>query len=108
VCASLASKAIACWGNNQNGQLGNGGNTGPVICGGLCNSTPAAPKGLTGTGRLGGIADLESDVTGHDIGYFAITTAGGVDFWGFGDFGRGMFASFPPNDLVRYATPAAE
>jgi alpha-tubulin suppressor-like RCC1 family protein len=109
VCAALSSGAVACWGNNTFGGLGNGTNTGPIICG-ACNATPALAKGLTGTGPLGAVTTLVSnDVnrTGYG-GYYAVTTTGGLDFWGSGLQFTGLFTTYPQDDPSKYATPAAE
>jgi alpha-tubulin suppressor-like RCC1 family protein len=47
-CALLGDGSARCWGHNMSGQLGDGTNTGPEMCGGLylCSSTPVAVSGL--------------------------------------------------------------
>jgi alpha-tubulin suppressor-like RCC1 family protein len=109
VCAALSSGAVACWGNNTFGGLGNGTNTGPISCG-ACNPTPALAKGLNGTGPLGAVTALVSnDVNRSGYGgYYAVTAPGGVDFWGSGIQFTGLFTTYPPDDPAKYATPAAE
>jgi len=105
----LSSGAVACWGNNTFGGLGNGTNTGPIICG-ACNATPSIAKGLTGTGPLGAVDQLVSNDVNRvgGGGYYAVTSTGGVDFWGSGTQFTGVFGTYPQNDPSRYATPAAE
>ena len=109
VCAVLTSNGVVCWGNNSLGELGNGTNTGPDSCG-PCNSTPGTPKGMGGKGVLGGTAQLipdEVNATGG-AGYYAVTTTGGVDFWGAGTNAQGLFGVYAFQDVAKYATPAAE
>jgi alpha-tubulin suppressor-like RCC1 family protein len=109
VCAVLSSGAVVCWGNNTFGGLGNGTNIGPLICG-ACNATPSIAKGLTGTGPLGAVDQLVSNDVNRvgGGGYYAVTSTGGVDFWGSGTQFTGVFGTYPQNDPSRYATPAAE
>ena len=57
-CAVLATGAVDCWGNNENGQLGNGTNTGPDTCGAgavPCHKTPGVVSNInTATGVSAG------------------------------------------------------
>jgi hypothetical protein len=52
------------------------------------------------------VSDEANQVGG--AGYYAVTTTGGVDFWGAGTNATGLFATYPFQDVARYATPAAE
>ena len=80
-CALLTSGEVDCWGYGYDGELGNGtfytsGNEG--------SATPVAVEGVGGTGRLTGVTSLVSDSSG----YCALLTSGGVDCWGFVEFGE--------------------
>jgi hypothetical protein len=84
-CAILTSAEVDCWGQNGDGQLGNGTNGGPEACafGLACSTTPLA-TGITATG-------LAAD-SGQDPGYCAVLTDGTVDCWGgnaVGELGNG-------------------
>jgi alpha-tubulin suppressor-like RCC1 family protein len=81
-CALLSSGGVDCWGENEYGELGNGGppaGYGPY---------PTAVVGLDGTSTLSGVASLASDYTG----FCAVLFSGGVDCWGYnysGQLGNG-------------------
>ena len=71
-CAILTSGLVDCWGENAEGQLGNGSNTGPDTCSDSapCNPTPTS-AGISAT-----------SVVASYNGYCAILTSGAVDCWG--------------------------
>ena len=70
-CAVLTSGGVDCWGDNSEGELGTGSDTGPN-CSGYCSNVPVAATGITDA------ASLASD----EDGYCAVLTSGGVDCWG--------------------------
>jgi alpha-tubulin suppressor-like RCC1 family protein len=93
-CA-LSNGTVECWGNNSDGQLGNGSSTGPEICKGgpfagiaatPCSTTPVAVSGLSG-------------VTGIAVGNrsaCALLSDGTVKCWGdntYGELGNGTTTS---------------
>ena len=87
-CALLSSGGVDCWGNNDEGELGNGMGR----LGGVSNfsDTPVAVSGVGGAGTLGGVVSL---VGGGDS-FCALLSSGGVVCWGFdgvGELGDGNF-----------------
>jgi hypothetical protein len=86
-CALLTSGGVDCWGNDDNGNLGNGTFTE--------SATPVTVEGVGGTGTLTGVTSLVGD--GFQFvgeGYCALLTSGGVDCWGdgyYGELGNGTF-----------------
>ena len=86
-CARLGSGGVDCWGNGNDGELGNGQFYTSGIYG---SAVPVAVVSTSGSGTLSGVADLDSD----SGGYCALLTSGGVDCWGFGydgELGNGQF-----------------
>jgi alpha-tubulin suppressor-like RCC1 family protein len=87
-CALLTSGGVDCWGNGEDGELGNGTfyNTSSPFG----SATPVAVEGVGGTGTLAGVTSLVSG----SVNYCALLTSGGVDCWGYGfdgDLGNGTF-----------------
>ncbi len=80
-CAVLISGGVDCWGDDTNGQLGNGvtGNGAKSTL----SPTPTPVLGVGGKGTLGGVAR----VTSTQEGYCAVLISGGVDCWGEGTYG---------------------
>lgn len=68
-CAVMANGGVKCWGNNDNGQLGNGSTSD--------HSIPGDVNGLTA-----------SAITTGDDHTCALTPGGGVKCWGRNDFGQ--------------------
>ena len=101
-CAVLASGAVACWGYNDVGELGNGSVYGPDGNNGY--DTPQYVTGLSGASAVtsGGPSDGLTD----GGSYCALLTAGSVDCWGdntFGDLGNGVTGG--PDGADGYDTP---
>lgn len=69
-CALLASGAVACWGQNEEGQLGNGT--------GVNSSTPVTVSGITNAVAI--TAGAESSC--------ALLATGGIDCWGGNEQGQ--------------------
>ena len=96
-CAVLSSGGVDCWGDNVDGELGNGAVGGPD-CSGSCNGTPQAVTGLT---------DADS-VIGNGLGNCALLSTGGVDCWGDNEgdnLGNGTVDG--PDNGSGYDTPQA-
>ena len=79
-CAVVGNGQVDCWGNNRDGELGNGQIDGPDPCvtGDDCYDTPQPVIG-------------ESDavaVTNTGIGYCATQASGAVDCWGYNEDGQ--------------------
>jgi alpha-tubulin suppressor-like RCC1 family protein len=93
-CAVLTSGGLACWGDNQGGELGNGTMTGPESCLTLagrvsCSTKPVAVNGIIGNGPL---LTVQSMSNGGDS-YCALLKSGGLDCWGQGQLGNGTTTS---------------
>ena len=99
-CARLGSGGVDCWGNGNDGELGNGQFYTSGIYG---SAVPVAVVSTSGSGTLSGVADLDSD----SGGYCALLTSGGVDCWGFGGNGNLGNGQFYPNDNDGSAVPVA-
>ena len=88
-CAVLTSGKVDCWGQGNEGQLGNGTfyTTSPHYG----SDVPVAVKAVGGTGTLGGVASL----TSSGDGYCALLTSKRVKCWGVGGgaVGNGTFSS---------------
>ena len=83
-CALLATHEIACWGQSDSGQLGNGTTSGPDACVNAipCSTTPVKVAGITN-------ATAVSAGAGHTC---ALLANGEVDCWGAngsGELGNG-------------------
>ena len=72
-CAVLSTGGVDCWGDNSDGELGNGTTGGPDG-NGSGYDTPQAVTGITDA------VSLTSDADGD--GYCAVLSTGGVDCWG--------------------------
>jgi alpha-tubulin suppressor-like RCC1 family protein len=87
-CVLLAGGAVACWGANDSGQLGDGNNTGPEVCPGNlpCSTTPAVVPGVNGA--------IAVATNGNDA--CAVLSSGAVECWGndiSGELGSGPLAN---------------
>jgi hypothetical protein len=86
-CAVLSSGSVECWGDNSEGELGDGTSTGPQTCpdGYACSTTPVAVSGLSGATAISA------------GGYFACALLSGtMQCWGYngdGQFGNGTTTS---------------
>ena len=74
-CAVTVSGGVKCWGRNDEGQLGNGTDSGPQTCaaGIVCSTAPVDVSGL---------ASGATSVSVGDYHTCALTTGGGVKCWG--------------------------
>ena len=77
-CAVLDSGAVDCWGDSEDGELGDGDIDGS-------SGTPVAVEGVGGVGTL---ADAQNVVAGSSgENYCAVLGSGDVDCWGGGGYG---------------------
>lgn len=77
-CAVLSDGKVQCWGDNADGELGDGTSTGPEECGFACSRTPVTVSGL-------------NTAVGISAGYrkaCAVLSVGNVECWGFNQFGQ--------------------
>jgi alpha-tubulin suppressor-like RCC1 family protein len=88
-CAVTTKGDVSCWGDDQQGQLGDGGRT--------PRSQPVTPQGL---GRLGAAVTSVAAGGAHTC---AVTSAGGAKCWGdnsYGQLGNGTTSvSLVPSDV---------
>ncbi len=86
-CAVLSSKHAECWGDNVDGEIGNGSISNPLSCSyGPCLPYATPVVDTTGSGTLSGVTDVVSSVTGGMGDQYptmcAIVTSGALDCWG--------------------------
>ena len=104
-CARLGSGGVDCWGNGNDGELGNGQFYTSGIYG---SAVPVAVVSTSGSGTLGNVASLTGGGSGEAIdSYCALLTSGEVDCWGFGGNGNLGNGQFYPNDNDGSAVPVA-
>jgi alpha-tubulin suppressor-like RCC1 family protein len=77
-CAVLVSGAVDCWGNDVDGQLGDGTINGE-------GATPVEVEGVGGVGTLTGVQNMVAGSSGES--YCALLGSGDVDCWGSGSEG---------------------
>lgn len=78
-CAVLTTTGVDCWGNNNQGQIGDGTASGPDTCqGGSCAADPTPVPDVGGSGSLTGV----QSVVGIGEGFCALLTSTEVDCWG--------------------------
>jgi alpha-tubulin suppressor-like RCC1 family protein len=87
-CA-LKAGAVQCWGYDYNGQVGNG------------SYQVASPYGVDAPATVTGLSSgvLAIAASNYALNTCALTTAGGVECWGYnyyGELGNGSFATTPP------------
>jgi len=75
VCAVLTTGGVDCWGDNANGQLGNGTTT---------NAVAPVSTGLTDAKTLA--EDVETE--GSAVGFCALLTTGHIECWGDNVYGE--------------------
>jgi glucosylceramidase len=93
-CTVLLSGGVDCWGDNTDGELGNGTTGGPEGANGY--DTPQAVTGIT---------DAVS-VSSNIYGYCAVLSTGGVDCWGYNFYGQlGNGTTGGPDGEYGYDTP---
>jgi alpha-tubulin suppressor-like RCC1 family protein len=88
-CVLLEGGAVACWGTNDSGQLGDGSASGPDQCPDPCSTTPVVVSGLSGATAVA--------TSGDDA--CAVLSSGAVECWGSnveGELGNGTIASGDP------------
>ena len=82
-CALLSTGAIACWGEDDTGQLGSGNEEAPETCGSVpCSTTPVPVSGISDAIAIAGGSGANC----------ALLKAGAVDCWGYsadGELGDG-------------------
>jgi alpha-tubulin suppressor-like RCC1 family protein len=84
----LTSGGVDCWGfNGSYGNLGDGATTDSAV--------PEEVVGVGGSGALSGVTALAGD----GEGYCALLTSGGVDCWGYGEYGEIGDGSFTDSDV---------
>jgi alpha-tubulin suppressor-like RCC1 family protein len=76
-CALLISSAVDCWGEGENGQLGNGT---AYTASPYGSAVPVQVEGVGGSGTLSGVTSL---VSGGNS-FCALLSTSGVDCWGYG------------------------
>ena len=96
-CAVHPGGAPECWGYNGDGELGNGGNTGPETCPEASYSIPCGtfPEPVVGLGSVSDLAAGESHAC-------AVLSAGAVNCWG--DNNRGQLGN---GSTFRFSTPVS-
>ena len=79
-CAALSDGTVRCWGQNSDGQLGNGTNSGPELCQQIvaCSTTPVASGGVA-------TAATVSAGAAHTC---ALLDTGSLLCWGHNGFGQ--------------------
>ena len=98
-CALLTTGEVECWGNNSDGQVGNGTIGGPDS--GFNYSGYDTPQAVAG------ITNATSIASDGNEGYCAVLTTSGVECWGYnydGEVGNGTTGGSAGND---YDTPQA-
>ena len=100
-CAVLSTGGVDCWGDNNDGVLGNGtiGGTDEYLFNAAGYDTPQAVTGITNA----------ASVNGEGLGsYCAVLSTGGVDCWGVnGEGGLGNGTTGGPDGADGYDTPQA-
>ncbi len=91
-CAILASGAVDCWGDNSEGELGDGTMTGPEVCSEFSESSPCSTAPVsTGISATNLVSDGQ--------GFCAILNSGAANCWGSGYDGQLGDASTNNSDV---------
>ena len=93
-CAVLTSGDVDCWGYSYYGGLGDDQYTG--------GATPVQVVGVGDSGILSGVASVSAD---QYYSFCAILIAGGVDCWGYGNYGELGNGTFYSSGNMGSATP---
>ncbi|HXS17260.1 MAG TPA: hypothetical protein VN764_08725, partial [Polyangiaceae bacterium] len=89
VCARLSNGRVNCWGENYNGQLGNGSQNN-------VSTLPVVVPSESGQGSLNGVSDIA-------LGdYYTLAANSSGEVWGWGYFGFGENVT-----IIRSGTPVA-
>ena len=83
-CALTIAGGAKCWGDNEDGQLGDGTNTGPQSCPQTSGSSACSADPVDVIGLSSGVAAIAAGAS-HTC---ALTIAGGAKCWGDNDFGE--------------------
>lgn len=77
-CAVVSTGSVECWGQSNQGELGNGGIGDPSCVVGFCEPTPQTISGLTNATEMA--SDGGNGANGY--GYCAVLSTGSVECWG--------------------------
>ncbi len=100
-CAVLSTGRMECWGDNAEGELGNGTLGGPNPSGGALDGGYDTPQAVTG------ITNAVSVTSDGNDSYCAVLSTGGVDCWGSysaGQLGSGMTSYDTPHAVPGIST----
>jgi alpha-tubulin suppressor-like RCC1 family protein len=94
-CALLATGAVSCWGDNDEGELGTGSTTGPQTCHGTpCSTQPVPVMGISSATEVAG---GNTDYSGGSGDHTCTLVTGGEEYcWGdnsLGELGNGTTTS---------------
>lgn len=89
-CALLVTHRVDCWGDNVNGELGDGNIVGAAAA---FSATPVPVVGTNGKGTLDDVVSVAAvtdvgDTAFGDASYCALLTSHKVDCWGYGANGQ--------------------
>ena len=93
-CAVLSTGGVDCWGDNSDGELGNGTFGGPDGENGY--DTPQAVVGISNA----------ASVTSDDFSYCALLSTGGLDCWGADWLGNGSDTAEPVTGITKAVSVA--
>ena len=85
-CAVTSTGGVKCWGDNGNGQLGNGSSSGPQTCNDGTNSVACSMTPVDVSTLSSGIAKVSPG--GYHACVLTTGTTGGVKCWGYNKYGQ--------------------